>query len=224
MKRLSSTVIGGSAAGIWIATTLFRLARVIYYGKVATDISKDGQVVRVHAHLRKPLRLFPGCYFYLYFPKYPLKSHPMVTTWWGDVKVPGNSSELLFLMQRTGSIARLASGDESLRSIWIDGPYGQDLRLHEFENVMLAAKGIGIVGILPYALDLTSRQAYDYKLLSQRRKSYEQVLNYKLFKDKTRKVDLFWVMDDNSQQGWLSDQLQTLQELDPKNVGTNSPC
>ncbi|RYP41517.1 hypothetical protein DL768_010483 [Monosporascus sp. mg162] len=147
------------------------------------------------------------------------QGHPMVTAWWdvSSTQSSGFSSELIFLMHKTGDIAKLAKRDKNLQNILIDGPYGQDIKLHEFENVILAAKGMGIAGILPYALHLTSRQLHDHRLLSRRKMPQEQLSKQKLFRDKTRKVDLFWVMDENSQQEWLSEQLQALQKLDPKN-------
>jgi len=46
----------------------------------------------------------------------------------------------------------------SKRRWLLDGPYGRNLCLERFENVVLAAKGIGIVGILPFALALAKWQ------------------------------------------------------------------
>lgn len=43
----------------------------------------------------------------------------------------------------------------------LEGPYGQDLQLQTFENVILVAQGVGIVGLIPYALDLARRRRHD---------------------------------------------------------------
>ena len=40
-----------------------------------------------------------------------------------------------------------------------------------------------------------------------------------LFKDTTRKVNLFWVLEHTSQDRWVKDKLKALQRLDSGKVG-----
>lgn len=47
--------------------------------------------------------------------------------------------------------------------MWLDGPYGPDLRLETCENLVLVAQGTGILGILPIALHIASRKRQDVK-------------------------------------------------------------
>ncbi|KAJ3553693.1 hypothetical protein NPX13_g10825 [Xylaria arbuscula] len=47
------------------------------------------------------------------------------------------------------------------QKLWLDGPYGPDLRLETCENLVLVAQGTGILGILPIALHIASRKRQD---------------------------------------------------------------
>ncbi|KAK0747283.1 hypothetical protein B0T21DRAFT_278055 [Apiosordaria backusii] len=90
----------------------------------------------------------------------------------------------------------IKTGDRML----LDGPYGQDLHLYRYETVILTAKGMGIVSVLPMALHLAARKAYDDSVRSQS----------KLDEDSTARAQ--------RQDKWVADQLKALQELDPRGV------
>lgn len=211
-----------TAAAFWFTTTVFRLSRTLYYGIAAVDVRADEQVVRAIVRPRRPLRVFPGCYFYLYFPAASFRSrfrgYPINVAWW-NADNPGSnySSELVFLLYRQGTISNLAKMDKSFQRALLDGPYGRDLRLYEYENVILAAKGQGIAGVLSHALHLAGRRLYDKQMLEENPTGRPPYL------DKTRKVDLFWVLEDNSQQKWVREELRSLQNLDPYNVSSVFP-
>lgn len=185
------------------------------------SIEQVGQIVRVRARFQRPVPLFPGCYFYLYFPGaawgMKLRGHAMTAAWIQDPEGSNHSTQLTFLMQRQGNIAALAKNEASLANVYIDGPYGHDLQLHEFENVVLAAKGIGIAGVLPYAAHLARRKQFDAAHTLHNTPS-ESPPKETLFRDMTRKVDVFWVLEDNAQQKWVKEELLALQSLDPGNV------
>ncbi|KAF5973969.1 hypothetical protein FCOIX_8547 [Fusarium coicis] len=96
----------------------------------------------------------------------------------------------------------------------LDGPYGKDLKLHTFETVVLTAKGLGISGVLPFALHLAARKRHDNGLRDKSarlRDSSEPV-----FGDLSRHVDLIWWLEHDDQDRWVHDQLQSLQEVDNK--------
>lgn len=213
--------VAGGACGIWMLTTLGRLLRSMYRGRAAVSIGQVGQIDRVRARFQRPVPLFPGCYFYLYFPDaawgMKLRGHAMAAAWIQDPEGSNHSTQLTFLMQRQGHIAALAKNEASLANVYIDGPYGHDLQLHEFENVVLAAKGIGIAGVLPYAAYLARRKQFD-AAHTLRNTLSESPPKESLFRDMTRKVDLFRVLEDNGQQKWIEEELQALQGLDPENV------
>jgi predicted ferric reductase len=210
------------AASLWACTSIFRLFRILYHGRAPVDVWKDKQVVRARVQLRRPLRLFPGCYFYLYFPNSPIRlctrGHAMNAAFWSDTAGTMHSSELVFLMQKQDGINQLARSIKNFHNIYLDGPYGHDLGIQNYENVILAAKGIGIAAILPYALHLARRRLHDDTRRGQTDISQDVVSKDSLFRDTTRKVDIFWLLEDNTQQEWLRAELRILQKLDPNNV------
>ncbi|KAI1382561.1 uncharacterized protein F4822DRAFT_423475 [Hypoxylon trugodes] len=164
----------------------------------------------MQVQLRRPLKVYPGCYFYLYFPfapfRFMIRGYPMNVAWWNvaDAEGSGYSSELLFLMHRRGTISNIAERDGGFRKTFLDGPYEQNLSLQEYENVILTAKGPGIVGVLPHALHLAGRRLHDD------RQRMGAPSSRTLHRGKTRKVDLFWILEDNSQQRWLHTELRIL--------------
>ncbi|KAI0965373.1 hypothetical protein F4678DRAFT_485327 [Xylaria arbuscula] len=193
------------------------IAGTLYYGTATVEVRADEQAIRSSVCLRRPLRVYPGCYYYLYFLAAPfrlkIKGYPMNITWWNIGDSPGSSysSEFVFLLFQRETLSYLAKTGEGFRKVLLDGPYGKDLRLYKYENVMLAAKGQGITGILSHALYLAERRLYNKKT------SRENPFSRPLYLDRTRKVDLFWVLENNSQQRWLRDKLRSLQKLDPNN-------
>ncbi|KAI1382603.1 uncharacterized protein F4822DRAFT_435412 [Hypoxylon trugodes] len=92
---------------------------------------------------------------------------------------------------------------------FLEGPYGKDLRLETYETVILIGEGIGIAGILPYALHLAHRRQHDEKF---------KTTNTPLYKDVTRKVDLLWKLDKDEEENWRKDQLTEIMHLDAKKV------
>ncbi|KAF4331947.1 NADPH oxidase [Fusarium beomiforme] len=115
-----------------------------------------------------------------------------------DQYVKGEASDLTFLVSRTSGHHRRSLGsifpDSRLR---LDGPYGKDLKLHTFETVVLTAKGLGISGVLPFALHLAARRRHDNGLRDKSarlRDSSEPV-----FGDLSRNVDLIWWLEHDDQ-------------------------
>ncbi|KAH8749527.1 hypothetical protein F5883DRAFT_435732, partial [Diaporthe sp. PMI_573] len=91
------------------------------------------------------------------------------------------------------------------------GPFTQDLYLERYETVILIAKGLGIMGVLPLALSLTHRRIHDMK------KKESAALS----DDLTRKVALFWWIDQYEPNQRLLDHLNDLQLLDSNNVNSH---
>ncbi|KAK4243345.1 hypothetical protein C7999DRAFT_18289, partial [Corynascus novoguineensis] len=89
------------------------------------------------------------------------------------------------------------------------GPYGRDLSMGAFETVVLAAEGIGISGVLPFALSLISRRKHD----TENRKRED----VSLYCDMTRNIDVFWKLDNNYQYdcaaGYFESLSKTLKDI-----------
>ncbi|EGU88835.1 hypothetical protein FOXB_00646, partial [Fusarium oxysporum f. sp. conglutinans Fo5176] len=238
-------------SGWVVAETLFRRLS----GEVVEKLV-GRNATRLDISLRYPVHIKPGSYFNIFFPgrisSYNLLySHQAVAFWHppDDVDPEGKSSNVSFLLSHcTANVAALSVLQTGQR-ILLDGPFGQRLEPHSYENVILLAKGMGIAGILPLALGLAERRQHDNRIraelqrLTQRSQSLLReegsadlddraiiareraevakqriALSRKpLFRDATKKIDLFWSLESNSQMDLVADQLRSLQQLDPDN-------
>lgn len=204
------------AAVSWILSTLYRVMLYLRWrwGAKVTDVRVACRSTHIRVQLGKPLRPYPGMYFYLYFSglpiRYKLHGFPMSAFFWslppGDV----STRDLHFLVQRRGSLARLNVGREDVS---IEGPYGKNLRAETYETVILVAEGIGIAGVLPYALHLAQRRQHDQRF---------KATNTPLFRDVTRKVDLLWKLNENEEERWCEDELVELMGMDSKKASSSS--
>lgn len=172
-----SRILIGSSCGFWLATTVFRVSRLAYYWHTAeiVEVSGTADTVQLDVRLNHPICIHAGCHFYIFFPFtwYPMKnlvkynflhSFTAVAFWHAPDDGSQSVSNLRFLLSRHGShgtaISRLKAG----QFILLDGPYGQDLGLQRFQNIILAAKGMGIAGVLPLALHLALRRNHDDRI------------------------------------------------------------
>ncbi|KAF3768214.1 hypothetical protein M406DRAFT_326813 [Cryphonectria parasitica EP155] len=131
----------------------------------------------------------------------------------GQQMSAGGVKDVSFLVSRQERLhrtLRLADGD----SLYLDGPYGQDHSLGRYETVILTAKGVGIAGVLSSALNLLERREHD----SVAKDQMPHTRGPRLFRDATRKVSIFWVLEHASQQEWVASELKSLQGLDEDNI------
>lgn len=153
----------------------------------------------------------PGQYFYLSFPELSFRerkqAHPFMAAWWTETDAGTN---LTFLIEtQKGITARLANGAR-LGSVNLEGPYGHKLPVERYDNVILVANGVGIAGVLPYARFLGERNFRDEEVKAVAKT--EKLENpAPLYRDQTRKIDLFWKLDYNDQDQWVSDYIDQLE-------------
>ncbi len=102
---------------------------------------------------------------------------------------------LTMLVRPVNGLTRRLSSKSFLEGVSFDGPLGQNLRLEKYDNVFLAVKGIGIAGVLSYAKHLVELES---RLPDNRRIT-------------PRKLDLYWELEDNSQEEWAGPFLRKLQ-------------
>ncbi|KAF5725131.1 nadph oxidase [Fusarium mundagurra] len=250
----------GVGALFWhaLAVSQVRLQKLLFRRLSGEVVEKlvGRNATRLDISLRYPVHIQPGSYFNIFFPgrisSYNLLySHQAMAFWHppDDVDPEGKSSNVSFLLShRTANVAALSVLQTGQR-ILLDGPFGQRLEPHSYENVILLAKGMGIAGILPLALGLAERRQHDNRIraelqrLTQRSQTLLReegsadldtraniareraevakqrvALSRKpLFRDATKKIDLFWSLESNSQMDLVADQLKSLQQLDPDN-------
>lgn len=195
----------------------------------------------VKAKLRKSLLVHSGAYFYVYFHKLPLperlRGYPMMVYNWSPLNASGSWDsdlrrmvELTFLIHDRPHLSPLLTNCRM--PMTIEGPYGRDMRLYRFDTVCLVASGIGISGIMPVALSLADRSHYDQERKRELAKDFKEKSNLVeekrhcslgIHQDRTRRLNIFWVLENNLQINWIIDGLAELSQLDSKHVRASSP-
>jgi predicted ferric reductase len=169
--------------------------------------SREVDVIRIDIQLRDPVIIEPGQYVYLrvrdFYLSDKVQTHPFMISWWEsadkfnhlkDDAVP-KAQSLTMLVQQANGLTRRLSSKTFLHGVSFDGPLGQNLHLEKYDNVFLAVKGIGIAGVLSYAkhlVELESSVADKLRIAP-------------------RKLDLYWELEDNSQEQWGGPFLRELQ-------------
>jgi predicted ferric reductase len=211
------------ALSLWCLNAMIRWGRIIYGNVGGTgfspaqasvnhfyDTSKMSSItaVRLTVLLKRPMKILPGQYVYLFLSdmgaRRRFQAHPFVIAWWDNSM---EATKISILIEPQNGLSAELAARNMIRSVVVDGPYGKDLRLQDFENVILVAKGIGIAGIIPYVRSLTYRRVSKGK----EHESYRRGLI-------TRKIDLYWVLEDNCQEDWVSDWLVDLRMRDSEKV------
>jgi hypothetical protein len=74
--------------GIWAASVLLWLLRLFYFGSGAKvkHVSISGLGIQASVNSTRLVRVFPGCYFYIFLPGLPfgynvLQSHALAILW-----------------------------------------------------------------------------------------------------------------------------------------------
>lgn len=239
--KFMTTLLPTICVSVWTMTSVVRLVRILRNRGLITHTpaprSRHGpEAFKFVVRVPQQVSFDPGAYVYLYFGlqwRYRLQSQPLMVAWYEHGEEDGrHTTDLTFFVEPRGGLTQALEKELQLShfpsalAVWFDGPYGQDLHLEQYETVMLAAKGIGIAGVLPYARHLLQRRFRDSKikeLLRLAATPNKQHLRNSLHRDATRKVDLFWELEQNRQETLASSHLQALQETDPQRVGLALP-
>jgi len=156
-------------------------------------------MVRVRAPRAIPTQ--PGCYFYVHLPhKHIFESCLAPVAWW-DRTAKDSTEEFTFLLED-----KWASGLNKKSQVRLDGPYGKKINVGQYKTIILAANGMGISGVLSFALSVLSRRQSDMEKRVSRR-------------DKVDKLDLYWKLDHTSNFQWVSDFFQELNKIEVTHVG-----
>lgn len=203
LRRSAANVPIIIAAGAWVGMRLLIIAKLYFFGVRATVEEAGGLWNAGRLKCGRHLRVFPGCYFYVFPPgKLRLSSYRVVPKWYERSSAESAISIEFFF---AGDRPRLQMDQRWL----IDGPYGYDLQLHRFENVLLAARGVGVVGVLSFALNLLERQQRDKREIESNGKA-----STALYRDATSKVFILWRLDYNAQDQLVARHLRELQSAD----------
>ncbi|KAI1159281.1 hypothetical protein F5B18DRAFT_655790 [Nemania serpens] len=149
--------------GSCLFSGLVRVFRAWFFSTKATvtDIYLDDSgASRFVVSTKRPMRILPGKYLYVLMTGsfwFSFHSYPLMAVPSSPGSAQGNSELMFCVTDASKSIRGLKIGQK----LWLDGPYGPGLRLETCENLVLVARGIGILGILPIALHIASRKQQD---------------------------------------------------------------
>ncbi|KAH8595143.1 hypothetical protein B0O99DRAFT_512693 [Bisporella sp. PMI_857] len=186
---------------LWMLHMAYRLSRHNIGTRTHNfHIQKYQRAVEVKVDLEGRFHPRPGQFFYVQsetlqaYDKF--QSHPFMIFWWEEDLTQTFSSTITFLIEtKLGFTLRLANGAPYQR-ISLDGPHGQNIPAEEYDTVILAAKGIGIAGVLAYA---------QYLIWMKSRKRI-----------RTRKVDIYWELEENQQEVWAGHYFNKLEDQSSK--------
>ncbi|KAH6614551.1 hypothetical protein B0J18DRAFT_404027 [Chaetomium sp. MPI-SDFR-AT-0129] len=153
---------------------------------------QEAKITRLSVDTGSTVPALPGSYFYVNIPGQS-SGVCVPVAWWAD-EVNGSVRHFDILMNR-----EVESSETALRP-GLSGPYGGDLRMGSFETLVLAGEGVGIAGILPFALSLISRKKGDK----------ENNGDVPLHCDITRCIDLVWKLDANRQYDCAAEYFESL--------------
>lgn len=143
---------------------------------------------------------------------------------WHSTRSLDGGNEIGFLLSESERVFNHSSFKIG-KGLRLDGPYGRNIDLGNYESVILAAKGMGIAGILSSALFLLDRHNLD-TLAKKEQMSFDEdgAIRYtnRIFRDQTRKIVLIWILEDNCQEDWAAAQIRDLQKIDTQAVCNNS--
>ena len=210
--RRTSKVLVSVAGGLWILRFMLWILRVYMAtpGTIWTKRQEKGAAY-IQVSCNRPVRVFPGCYFFIFRPgrlfRYDTSSFPMLVMWHSSASVTGTNKDVSFLVSDHGRMSQVSRLDIG-NTLRLDGPYGRNLELWNYETVILTAKGMGIAGVLSAALTLIDRRSQDW----QAKKN--PLSAERLFRDLTRKVAILWTLESNGQEDWAAPAFNVLKGLD----------
>ena len=194
------------ALGFWTLNVYFRWRRtrklkVSKLDKITT--SSGSEVIKLELEMACPEPVRSGQYVYLKFrslySRDKVQTHPFMISWFDNVSVEQEivrAKKLTFLIEiRDGLTARMAR-ESYVQAKSLEGPYGKNLDLAQYTNVILVAEGLGIAGVLSYARELVLWKA----------RVYHRVY--------TRKLDIYWKLETNEEEKWVGDEFEKLRKED----------
>jgi len=206
---------------LWVLNLILQLYNTQRQkGKISEIFTiRKKKIMKLQIDLKKPISVKPGDYFYLRFwnttsVRDKFQSHPFMILWWEENRNPISSknditnttTSIIFLIQEENGISSRLKKQllmQPIENIILEGPYNQNLMIENYENIILIAQGIGIAGVLSYALYLAN-------LKSQKNSLKKNII--------TRKLNLYWLLDNNCDEKLVEKQFQKLLEIDKEKV------
>ncbi|KAL2216955.1 putative metalloreductase [Thermoascus aurantiacus ATCC 26904] len=149
----------------------------------------------------------------------PLQSHPFTIA-----SIPSDQKLEFFVRAEKGGTRRFfryaskyhellgapqSAGSSSLRTVFVEGPYGKMRPLRQFDSVVLLAGGMGITFTVPLLRDIV--EAWKQECLQSSAPSRVSFLTPARLAA-TKRIRFVWVIKSRTQLGWFETQLQSVLE------------
>lgn len=172
--------------GLWTLQFLYWVVvsiRLASTGKMKSKLMY--KAVKIKVNYDPGVRIYPGSYFFLIFArkrsvrggwvhrlfKYDLTtSFPRTLIWYKlrpSMALDGRGTKLTFLLpyqRRVSEFYGMRDKKKNTETLLLDGSYGRNMNLGNYESVVLVAKGMSIAGILSSAFSLTYRWKHHQRL------------------------------------------------------------
>jgi hypothetical protein len=154
-RNLQSTICMAVASTLWLFQECIWLGRLGYQnfrsrysqGMVMvkhSSANRAAEATEVTLTLKKPWKVRPGQYIYLTLPSLRrhhggfVQAHPYVISWQDE-------SDITLIIQRYGGFSNdLFDSQRIPTSNIVDGPYGHEQPLLDYDKVLFIASGIGV--------------------------------------------------------------------------------
>ncbi|CAN6674454.1 ferric/cupric reductase transmembrane component 2 [Trichomonascus vanleenenianus] len=154
-----------ATCAVWAFDRAVRIARILMSGVTSkAEIKRcPGDVLEVKISYSGRWKFYPGCYIFIHFVRW--------NRWWQNhpftlIESPKqcDDGKLVFFCKAKRGVTKhtmefldaLERGEHTM-TVWVEGPYGSQHPIHNYDTAVMVAGGIGISGIYTYALDLMKR-------------------------------------------------------------------
>ncbi|KAI9893036.1 MAG: hypothetical protein M1814_000920 [Vezdaea aestivalis] len=190
---------------LMVSTGLFAANVLLHYAVIAAQQFRRGLGSSQVAHIYREgkyvyqldvtvswFKVLPGQYIYLTIPSSGtlglLQAHPYMVSW-SETHNNGKMTLSFLIESRHGFSQKLATLDGKQTTL-VDGPYGTQSRLDDFDKVVMFAEGIGIASVLLYIRYLI--QGHNDKTC------------------RVRRIDVVWTFDGHEDIQWVQQWIRPL--------------
>ncbi|KAG5368262.1 Ferric/cupric reductase transmembrane component 1 [Yarrowia sp. C11] len=152
-----------AAVAVWAFDHLARYLRILSSGVICngefTIVDHQHQIVRLEIAYSKLWKVYPGAHVFIYVltPWKFWESHPF--TIYQSPSAMENGNITILLKAKSGITLNifnrlLEQNDHANMKLFVEGPYGHQLPVRNYDSAVVIAGGIGVTATYSYAADL----------------------------------------------------------------------
>lgn len=191
-----------AAVAVWAFDHLARYLRIVFSGVICnghfTIVDHEHQIVRVEIAYSRLWKVYPGAHVFIYVltPWKFWESHPF--TIYQSPKALENGNISVMLKAKSGMTLKIFSrllenNDSANIKLLVEGPYGHQLPVRNYDSAVVIAGGIGVTATYSYAADLLKCAS-------------------------TKAITFAWVVRNDKAIDWFKDELNALLQDDRVHV------